>query len=198
MGILRDTAVSRKVPHLIGILLKSVWDIKGYFKIDRVFSRTVHAWYVLHNILTWTLTKSLDYNNYFYRQLLRKFLFCFVLFCFVFPLEWLNSVLIFGNRWKDKKWREQSYIEMKYDSKILCNSFFWYCSSFRCSLSLFFTLCLQSERCERLREQRIILNVFPFFTWTSLFLSAIQLMSQEKVLRPTTQPHDINTEKTSC
>lgn len=63
-----------------------------------------------------------------------------------------------------KRWnREQSYTEMKYDSKILCNSSFWYCFSFRCSLTLFFTLSFRSEHREILRTQRTSLNVFPFF-----------------------------------
>lgn len=54
--------------------------VRHNFKVDRVFSSTVHAWYVLHNVLTRALNKSLDYSSYFYRQLLRRFLFCFVLF----------------------------------------------------------------------------------------------------------------------
>lgn len=159
MGTLWDTYVSRKVPNLTDIPLKSVWDIKRNFKVDRVSYIAVHVSYMLHNILTWAQNIYLEYSSYFYRQLLRRFL---ILFCFVFPLEW-PSTSYFWYRWKGGTQKEQSYTEMKHDSKILCNSFFWYCSSFRCSLSLFFTLCFWSEHRETLRKQTISLNAFSLF-----------------------------------
>lgn len=128
----------------------------------RVFSRMVHAWYMLHNVLTKALTKSLDYSSYFYRQLLRV-LVSFVLFCFVFPLEWLNSVLIFDTDEKIEHGENKVTLKWNMTQKPFVILSFWYCSSFRCSLCLFFTLCLQSEHCERLREQKTSHNVFfPF------------------------------------
>lgn len=147
---------------------------------------------MLHNVFTRVLSRSLNYSSYFYSNLRED------LCCFVFPLEWQN-LFLFLIQMKRQTRREQSCIEIKCDSKIFCNSFFCYFSSFRCSLSLFFTLFFQLEHGERLKEQTVILNVFSlFFTWTSLFLFAFQLMLQGKVPRPTTQPHYINIKKIAC
>lgn len=109
--------------------------VRHNFKVDRVFSSTVHAWYVLHNVLTRALNKSLDYSSYFYRQLLRRFL-----FCFVFPLEWLNFVLIFdtdetmeqGQNKVTLKWNmtQKSFVILSFgiappsDAHCLCSSHF--------------------------------------------------------------------------
>lgn len=114
----------------------------------------------------------MDYSSYFYRQLLGKF---FILFCFVFPLESLNSVLIFDTD-ENMEYRQNKAIlkwNMTQKSFEILSLSTVPPSGAHC---LCFTHFIFIKNIVKYWENKGYVLIFlPIFTWAKFFLSAIQL-----------------------